>query len=82
MGEGVVIAVIGLLGSAIGAFAGIVLNNRLVVYRLEQVEKKVDSLNKEKDRINVVDRHLAVIDEEIKVINHRINDLEQFHKPT
>ena len=68
---------ISVLGSAIGTFAGIMVNSRLMNYRIEQLEKKVDMHNKVIDRVYKLEKRDAVVEEEIKVANHRINDLEQ-----
>ena len=38
----VMVALIGLGGSAIGTFAGVFASAKLTAYRLEQLEKKVD----------------------------------------
>lgn len=61
----VMIAALGFLGSALGAYSGF----RLTAYRVEQLEKKVDKHN------NFAAR-MPVVEEQIKVINHRIEDLE------
>ena len=68
---------ISVLGSAVGTFAGIMVNSRLVNFRIEQLEKKVDKHNKVIDRVYELEKRDAVVEEEIKVANHRINDLEQ-----
>ena len=68
---------ISVLGSAIGTFAGIMVNSRLMNYRIEQLEKKVDMHNKVIDRVYKLEKRDAVVEEEIKVANHRISDLEQ-----
>lgn len=65
----VIIALCGCLGSVIGSFGGF----RLISYRVEQLEKKVDKHN------NFAER-LPVVEEQIKVINHRIGDLEDDEK--
>ena len=65
----IIIAVCGCLGSVIGSFGGF----RLISYRVEQLEKKVDKHN------NFAER-LPVVEEQIKVINHRIGDLEEYEK--
>ena len=67
---------ISILGSAVGTFAGILVNSRLVNYRIEQLEKKVDMHNKVIDRVYKLEKRDAVVEEEIKVANHRISDLE------
>lgn len=52
----------------------------LIVYRLDQLEKKQDLHNNAVERLYAVERKLDVDEEKISVANHRIDDLEQFHK--
>lgn len=52
----------------------------LIVYRLDQLEKKQDLHNGAVERLYVVERKLEVDEERINVANHRIDDLEQYHK--
>lgn len=59
-------AIISLLGTALGSFSGY----KLTSYRVEQLEKKVDKHN------NFAAR-MPVVEEQIRVINHRIEDLER-----
>lgn len=65
----IIIAVCGCIGSIIGSFGGF----RLISYRVEQLEKKVDKHN------NFAER-LPVVEEQIKVINHRLEDVEEYEK--
>ena len=44
-------------------------------------ETKLDELTREVREHNNFARRMPVVEEQIKVINHRIEDLEQFHKP-
>ena len=62
----IIVAVLSLAGNALGVIAGL----RLMTYRIEQLEKKVDKHN------NFAER-MPVIEEQIKVINHRLSDLER-----
>ena len=80
MSDVVITALIGLAGSAIGTFGGIIVTNKLTNYRLEQLEKKVDKHNGVIERTFRIEEHDKLVDERIKVINHRIEDLEHFHK--
>ncbi len=73
-------ALISAIGSAVGTFAGIITSSRLVNYRIEQLEKKVDKHNSVIERVYELEKRDAVVEEEIKVANHRINDLEEYHK--
>lgn len=52
----------------------------LTIYRIDQLEKKVEKHNQVVERVYILERKDAVEEEEIKVINHRINDLEKYHK--
>ena len=52
----------------------------LTIYRIDQLEKKVEKHNQVVERVYILEKKDAVEEEEIKVINHRIADLEGFHK--
>lgn len=53
----------------------------LTLYRIEQLEKKQDKHNCVIERMYKVEEDVLLLKEKIKVENHRIDDLEQFHKP-
>lgn len=61
----------------VGTFAGILASSKLTIYRIEQLEKKVEKHNSVVERMYKLEQHNAVQDEEIKVANHRIDDLER-----
>lgn len=44
-------------------------------------ETKLDELTREVREHNGFARRMPVVEEQIKVINHRIEDLEEYHKP-
>lgn len=52
----------------------------LIVYRLEQLEKKQDKYNNIISRTYELEKAEVMLVEKIKTANHRIDDLEQFHK--
>lgn len=62
----IVVAVIGFIGSCVGSLSGL----KIITYRIEMLEKKVDKHN------NFAER-MPVIEEKIKVCEHRISDLEE-----
>ena len=72
----VVVALITLLGSAIGTIGGIFATNKMTAYRIEQLEKKVDKPNQVVERMYEAEKNISVISEEIKNVNHRIEELE------
>lgn len=77
----VLVSLLSIFGSFLATFAGIIVNSKLVNFRIEQLEKKVEKHNQVIDRVYKLEQADAVEEEEeIKVINHRISDLEQYHK--
>ena len=72
----VVVALITLLGSAIGTIGGIFATNKMTAYRIEQLEKKVDKHNQVVERMYEAEKNISVISEEIKNANHRIEELK------
>ena len=53
---------------------------QVTIYRIDQLEKKVEKHNNVIERVYNLEKNEAVMEEEIKVVNHRIGDLEEFHK--
>lgn len=79
MTETIIVAILSLVGTLAGSLLGIIAANKLVVYRIEQLEKKVEKHNNVLERVYDLEKSEAVIKEEIKVANHRIDDLENNH---
>lgn len=75
--DAIIVALIGVAGSGIGAFGGVMISSKLTQYRLEQLEKKVETHNNLIDRVYKLEEHNEVQDEKIRVANHRIDDLEK-----
>lgn len=73
----IIVALLSLAGTFIGTFSGI----KLMSYRIEQLERKVEKHNNVVERQYNIEKITAVLSEEIKVANHRIADLEsEVHK--
>lgn len=77
MNETVIVAMLSLLGTLTGTLGGIVVSNKLVNYRLRQLEEKVQAHNNLVERTYHLEGGMEVVHEQIKVINHRIGDLEE-----
>lgn len=73
----IIVALIGLGGSAVGSFCGILINSKLTQYRLSQLEKKVEKHNSVIERTFKLEDQNNVWEEKFKVVNHRIEDLER-----
>ncbi|MBQ3210766.1 MAG: hypothetical protein IJB09_04670 [Oscillospiraceae bacterium] len=76
MSETIIVALLGFLGTLCGAYTANRKSSALIVYRLEQLEKKVNKHNQVIERTYELEKHAEVIDEQIRVANHRIGDLE------
>ena len=77
MANEVLVALIGLGGSAIGSLIGIMASSKLTQYRLEQLEKKVQAHNNLVERMYHIEDTANIYAEKIKVVNHRLDDLER-----
>lgn len=62
----VIVGILSLLGTLAGSYGGM----RLMSYRIEQLEKKVDKHNGFAERIPVIEEHM-------KNLDHRVEELEQ-----
>ena len=69
MSAEIVVAICSFAGTAVGSFSGL----RLMSYRIEQLEKKVDRHNNFAERV-------PILEEQMKVANHRIEDLEEVER--
>jgi hypothetical protein len=77
MGEGIIIAVLSLLGTLGGSYFAQRKSTALISYRLEQLEEKVHKHNNLIEKTYKLEERCTVQDEQIKVVNHRIDDLEK-----
>lgn len=72
----IIVGLLSLAGTLIGSIAGIMTSNKLAMYRIEQLERKVDKHNTMIERTYKLEEAQAVLEEKIKVANNRILDLE------
>lgn len=68
--ESVFIAILGIIGSALGSFGGVLSSQKMIKYRLTKLEEKVDKHN------NLVER-MSNLEIKNRVCEHRIEDLEK-----
>ena len=66
----IIVAMISLLGTLGGSLGGIIVSNKLSVYRIEQLEKKVDKHN------SVVERTFK-LEGRMEEAEHDIRDLKE-----
>ncbi len=65
MSESILVSILSLFGTLIGSLCGILTANKLTLYRIQQLEKKVEKHNSVIDRVYALEKHEAVMQEEI-----------------
>lgn len=71
------VALLGFGSAMFGSLIGAIANGKLMSYRIEQLEKKVDKHNSLIERTYKLEERAEVTDEKISVVNHRLADLER-----
>lgn len=79
--ESIIVAALALVGTLAGAYFSNRKGTALIAYRLEELERRVQAHNNLVERMYQVEERTELQEEKIKVANHRIDDLENFHKP-
>lgn len=70
MSHDVLIAIISFFGTLLGTLGGIIASNKLTVYRISQLEKKVEKHN------NLVER-MVKVEDSTKSAHKRIDDIRR-----
>lgn len=65
-----IVGILSLLGTLVGSLGGIMASNKLVSFRLEQLEAKVNKHN------NLIER-MAVVERDLKTAFNRIDELKE-----
>lgn len=65
----IVVALLSLVGTLGGSFLGVLASNKLINYRIQQLEKKGEKHN------NLVER-MVLVETEVKSAQHRLDSLE------
>ncbi len=72
MSDAVLIALLSLVGTIIGSFAGILVANKLSNYRIEQLEKKLDKYADTQDDLRI---RMVKVEESTKSAHKRLDDI-------
>lgn len=62
----VVVALLSLVGTFIGTLGGILATQKLVTYRLQKLEEKVDKHNNLIDRMYKIETRVTLLEDEMK----------------
>lgn len=76
MSENMLIALLSLLGTLVGSFAGIVTSGKLTNFRLSALESKVEKLSSLIDRTYALEKQDTLSEEKMKNIDRRLTSLE------
>lgn len=72
----VIASVLSLVGTLVGTFSGIYASSKLTIYRIEQLEKKVDRFASIEEKLFELEKHNAVQDERTETIAENIRKVE------
>ncbi len=73
----IVVAIIGAASSAFGGLIGVIINTKLITYRIEQLEIKVNKHNSLIERTYKLETAKEVTEKEIEDIKEDLNDLKR-----
>lgn len=71
--------VLSFAGTVIGSVTGIIVAGKLITYRIEQLEKKLDKYATNQDEIR---ERLIIVEQSTKSAHHRLDDITQQLKIT
>ena len=72
MNEAILTALLSLLGTMMGTFGGIITGTKLMNYRIEQLEKKVEKHNNVVERMYQAEGHIEELQHDVCDIKQRI----------
>lgn len=62
----IIVAILSLVGTGIGTLGGILTTQKLVSYRLQKLEEKVDKHNNLIDRMYKIETRVTLLEDELK----------------
>ena len=66
----IIVAMIALVGTSIGAGSGVIISNKLITYRIVQLEKKIDKHNNVLERMIKVEGNVIGNTKDIEAMQH------------
>lgn len=77
MSDAIIVAVLSLVGTAIGSIVSVLTANRLTNYKLDELRKVVEKHNGLIDRTYKLESDLTLVNEKLDVLDHRVDAIEK-----
>ena len=77
MSDAIIVAILSLVGTAIGSVVSVLTANRLTNYKIDELRKTVEKHNGLIDRTYKLESDLTLVNEKLDVLDHRVDALEK-----
>lgn len=77
MSDAIIVAILSLVGTAIGSIVSVLTANRLTNYKIDELRKVVEKHNGLIDRTYKLESDLTLVNEKLDVLDHRVDALEK-----
>jgi len=77
MSDAIIVAVLSLVGTAIGSVVSVLTANRLTNYKIDELKKTVEKHNSLIDRTYKLERDVTLVNEKLDVLDRRVDELER-----
>ena len=77
MSDSIIVAILSLVGTAIGSIVSVLTANRLTNYKIDELRKVVEKHNGLIDRTYKLESDLTLVNEKLDVLDHRVDALEK-----
>lgn len=77
MSDAIIVAILSLVGTAIGSIVSVLTANRLTNYKIDELRKVVEKHNGLIDRTYKLESDLTLVNEKLDVLDHRVDALER-----
>ncbi len=77
MSETIVVAILSLVGTAIGSISAVFAANKLTNYKIDELKKTVERHNSLIDRTYRLEERATLMDERLENLDHRVEAIER-----
>lgn len=77
MSDSIIVAILSLIGTALGAVVSVLTANRLTNYKIDELRKVVEKHNGLIDRTYKLEKDVTIVNEKMDVLDHRVDALER-----